>query len=79
MVSIRCIMVVKTELNKLGLHYSSVDLGEVEITGDITREQRQEFAAAIKETGLELMEDKKSILVERIMTIIITTASILAG
>jgi AraC-like DNA-binding protein len=71
MVTIRCKMVVKSELEKLGLPYTTVELGEVEITGDITPDQYQKFASNLKETGLELMEDKKSILVERIKTSII--------
>jgi AraC-like DNA-binding protein len=64
-------MVVKSELENLGLPYSTIELGEAEITGDITPEQRHKLAAALKETGLELMEDKRSILVERIKTAII--------
>jgi len=71
MVCIRCKMVVKSELENLGLPYSTIELGEAEITGDITPEQRHKLAAALKETGLELMEDKRSILVERIKTAII--------
>jgi AraC-like DNA-binding protein len=71
MVCIRCKMVVKSELENLGLQYISVDLGETEIAGEITPEQRQQLAKALKETGLELMDDKKSILVERIKTSII--------
>ncbi len=71
MVSIRCKMVVRTELERLGLSYGSIDLGEAEVTGEITPVQRQNLAAALKETGLELMEDKRSILVERIKTSII--------
>lgn len=71
MVCIRCKMVVKSELENLGLHYSTIELGEAEIEGDITPDQRKKLATALKETGLELMEDKKSILVERIKTTII--------
>jgi len=66
MVCVRCKMVVKSELEKFGLHYVSVELGEAEITDEITASQREGLAAALKETGLELMEDKKNILVERI-------------
>ena len=40
MVSIRCKMVVKSELDKLGLHYGTVDLGEVEIKDHLTDEKR---------------------------------------
>lgn len=71
MVCVRCKMVVKSELEILGLPYTSIELGEAEVTGEISSDQRQKLAAALKETGLELMEDKKSILVERIKTTII--------
>jgi len=64
-------MVVKSELEKLGLHYVSVDLGETEIMEEISPEQLTRLSIALKKTGLELMDDKKSILVEKIKTIII--------
>ena len=64
-------MVVKSELEKLGMHYSSVELCEAEIMEDISLEQRESLANALKKTGLELMYDKKNILVERIKAIII--------
>ena len=64
-------MVVKSELENLGLPYNTIDLGEADLAVDISTDQRQKLAAALKETGLELMEDKKSILVERIKTSII--------
>lgn len=68
---IRCKMVVKSELEKLGLHYSTVDLGEVEIKEEISPSQLNIFRAALKTSGLELMDDSKSILVEKIKTIIV--------
>ena len=71
MVCIRCKMVVKSELEKLGLHYSSVDLGEAEVLEEISDEQLGKLSAALTKTGLELMDDKKSILVERIKAAII--------
>lgn len=71
MVCIRCKMVVKDELTKLGLKYSSVELGEVEIIESITPGQRELFRAALLRSGLELMDDKKSVLIEKIKTIII--------
>lgn len=71
MVCIRCKMVVKSELEKLGLYYTSVELGEAEIRGDATKEQLGILSVALAKTGLELMDDKKSILVEKIKTIII--------
>jgi YesN/AraC family two-component response regulator len=71
MVSIRCKMVVKAELEKLGLHYIMVELGEAEIMEELTAEQHDRLKAALHKSGLELMEDKKNILVEKIKAIII--------
>ena len=71
MVCIRCKMVVKSELEKLGVHYTSVELGEAEIREDISQEQLDRLSIALKKTGLELMDDKKSILVENIKAVII--------
>ena len=59
-------MVVKSELDKLGLHYTRVELGETEILEDISTEQIDSLKVALKSTGLELMDDKKNILVEKI-------------
>ena len=70
MVSLRCKMLVKHELKNLGIHYSSVDLGLVEIIGEITEDKRNKLKAALLKSGLELMDDKKSILVEKIKIII---------
>jgi AraC-like DNA-binding protein len=64
-------MVVKSELEKLGLHYIVVDLGEAEIMEDISKEQLARLDVGLKKSGLELMDDKKSILVEKIKTLII--------
>src|SRR5688572_12157520 len=71
MVCIRCKMVVKDELTKLGLHYTGVELGEVEIVEDITAPQQEQFKAALLRSGLELMDDKKSVLIQRIKNVII--------
>jgi AraC-like DNA-binding protein len=64
-------MVVKSELEKLGLHHTRVELGETEIMEDITPAQMKVLDDALRMTGLELMDDKKSILVEKIKAIII--------
>jgi AraC-like DNA-binding protein len=64
-------MVVKFELEKLGMHYTTVELGEVEITDKISKDQLDNLGVALKLTGLELMDDNKKILVEKIKTIII--------
>lgn len=71
MVSIRCKMMVKEELRKLGLHFIVVDLGEVEIMEDLTVLQRDLLRAALLESGLELMDDKKAVLIEKIKNVII--------
>ncbi len=71
MVTIRCKMVVKSELKKLGLHYTTVELGEVETMEDLSPVQLAALDLALRKTGLELMDDQKSILVEKIKTIII--------
>ena len=71
MISIRCQMVVKSELEKQGINYTRVELGEVDIIGRVSKEQLDSLGAALKLTGLELMDDKKLILVEKIKTIII--------
>ncbi len=70
MVSLRCKMMVKEELKKLGIHYVVVDLGMVEILEDITIEQRELLAKNLQKSGLELLESKKSILIEKIKNVI---------
>ena len=64
-------MVVKSELEKLGLHSVTVEMGEAEILEDITPEQLALLNTALVQTGLELLKDKKKILVEKIKIIII--------
>lgn len=64
-------MIVKEELAKLGLLYVVLDLGMVEILQDITEKQRIELKANLLRSGLELLDDKKSILIERIKNVII--------
>ena len=70
MVSLRCKMMVKEELKKLGLRYVVVDLGMVEIFEDITPEQRELLKTNLLKSGLELLDDKKSILIEKIKNVI---------
>ena len=70
MVSIRCKMVVKDELKKLGLHHLTVDLGMVEVMENITEQQREQLKSALHKSGLELMDDKRAILIEKIKNVI---------
>ena len=62
---------MKEELTKLGLHYTSVELGEAEILEKISVEQHDQFKVALLKSGLELMDDKKSVLIQRIKNVII--------
>lgn len=71
MVCIRCQMVVKAELEKLGLKYIDVKIGEANIIEDIAPEQMKQLDIALKKSGLLLMDNKKSILVEKIKAAII--------
>lgn len=71
MVSLRCKMIVGAELEKLHFHFTIVELGEVEINEDLSCRQREDLRDALLKFGLELMEDKKSILIEKIKNIVV--------
>jgi len=71
MVSARCKMAVKEELKKLGIHFIVVDLGEVEIMESISLERRELLKIGLMEAGLELMDDKRAVLIEKIKNAII--------
>lgn len=71
MVSLRCKMVVKEELKNLGLHYMNVSLGEVEVMEILTKKQHDELKEALHKSGLELMDDKKSMLIEKIKNVVV--------
>lgn len=64
-------MVVRSELEKLGLHYVYVKIGEANIIGDIHQEQLDQLKINLKKAGLVLMDNKKSVLVEKIKNAII--------
>jgi AraC-like DNA-binding protein len=64
-------MVVKDELTKLGLHYTSVELGEADIVETLSSEQQDQFKDALVRSGLELMDDKKSVLIQKIKNVIV--------
>ncbi len=71
MVSLRCKMAVKEELDKLKLKHTSIELGEVNLKKDITGDDREFLRKGLLKKGLELIDDKKSLLIERTKTIII--------
>ena len=70
MISLRCKMLVKDELLKIGVKYVNLELGMVEILEDITSEQRKLLKENLLKSGLVLLDDKKSILIEKIKTVI---------
>ena len=71
MVSTRCKIAVKEELKKLGLHFILVELGEVDIMEDLSSDQREHLKIALLNSGFELIDDRKSVLIEKIKHIII--------
>ena len=71
MVSLRCKLIVKSELEKMHLRFGIVELGEVEIEIDLSAEQQLELKTSLLKYGLELLEDKKSMLIEKIKNIIV--------
>lgn len=71
MVCNRCIMVVRQELEKLGLDVKSVTLGEVILGKEPTSEERREIESVLVPLGFEVIDDKKSRIIEKIKTLII--------
>lgn len=71
MVSNRCKMAVKEILKKLGLHFIVVELGEVEVMENLSVEQREDLKSGLLDAGLELMDDKRAVLIEKIKNAII--------
>lgn len=71
MVSLRCKIIVRSELEKLNLHFTIVELGEVHISEKLTLKQKMQLKAALTPFGLELMEDKKSMLIEKVKNLVV--------
>lgn len=70
MVSLRCKLLVKEELKRIDAPAASIELGVVELIDQITDEQRSKLRANLLKSGLELLDDSKSILIERIKNVI---------
>ncbi|MDP3474307.1 MAG: AraC family transcriptional regulator, partial [Algoriphagus sp.] len=66
MVSLRCEMIVQQELDRIGIPYLSVNLGFVETESSIPCNQMEELKESLKRVGLEILEDKKNILIDKI-------------
>jgi len=71
MVCDRCVMAVKSELEKLGLHAISIALGEVELEKECTETQKRDLLKRLRSLGFDLIDDKKNITIERIKTVLI--------
>lgn len=71
MVCLCCKMTVASELKKMDLHYTSLELGEVHLAKPIEKNERIHLKEVLHEYGLELMEGRKSILVEKIVAVIV--------
>ena len=71
MVSLRCKIVVKQELQKLDLHYVNVNLGSIEILEDITDLQKEQLARNLATFGLILLDDKRSIMIAKIQAVVV--------
>jgi AraC-like DNA-binding protein len=71
MVSLRCKLLVKSELEKLDIDYDKVELGEVTLYEDISNQKLELLKMALHQSGLELMDDKKSKLIEKIKNVVV--------
>jgi AraC-like DNA-binding protein len=71
MVSLRCKLVVKDALNRTGIPFKNISLGEVETAETISDKQKEQLQIVLSESGLELMDDKKAILIEKIKHVVI--------
>lgn len=71
MVCDRCIMVVRSELDKLNLSITSIELGQVELAEDITENKKNDLQQALEKVGFEIIDDKRSRMIEKIKSLII--------
>jgi AraC family transcriptional regulator len=71
MVCDRCILVVRQQLEKAGIDYKNIQLGEVELAGAPSAQQLQTFKEQLHNLGFEVLDDKKSTTVEKIKNAII--------
>ncbi len=71
MVCDRCIMVVQNELDKLGLTASQIKLGEINLAKTPSAKEKTALTKALEPLGFEIIDDKKSRLIEQIKNIII--------
>ena len=71
MVCNRCILVVQNELDKLGIEATNIKLGEITLKKDLTTKEREELENVLDPLGFEVIDDKKSRMIEKIKNVII--------
>ena len=71
MVSLRCKILVSEKLRQLGLNYFTVNLGQIKVLENITDKQLEQLKSELLKSGLELMDDKRAIVIEKIKNVII--------
>ena len=71
MVSLRCKMVVKAAAEELKIPYNSVELGFIELNEKLSQPDLEKFRTKLLKSGLEVLDDKRSILIEKIKNVII--------
>ena len=72
MVCNRCIMVVRQQLDNLGIEYKNIQLGHVELSNKLTQEQTGKLKDLLLSAGFELLDDKKAKTVEKIKNVIVS-------
>ena len=71
MVSDRCKAIVQKELTALGIQHAIVELGEVQLINKLTEKQKSDLKIKLAKHGLELIDDEKTMLLEKITNTII--------
>ncbi len=71
MVCNRCILVVQNELDKLGIEATNIKLGEITLEKDLTTKEREELENVLDPLGFQVIDDKKSRMIEKIKNVII--------
>lgn len=73
MVCARCIKVVKEELDRLGIDYSSVSLGEAELPEPVNADKFEQLKSVLLQNGFELIDNVRVKLIETVKTLIINS------
>lgn len=66
-----CKVVVKEALEELGIVTVKVELGEIETKEDVSDDEKRKLNRKIKNAGLELLEKKQGVLIEKMRKVMI--------